>query len=198
MEIAVIGTGNIGGVLGRAFARAGHSVSFGSRSPDDNGPARDSGALVTDVASALGAAKVVVLAVPGGAVESFASEYSGALSGKLIIDCANKIGGGGPANSHDVIMKAVSGARYARAFNCLGWEVLDRPSFGGVRADMFYSCAEADKAALEELIVAVGLRPAYVGEDAHEVVDGVLPLWLVLSRSRGRHTAFRVLDDNDR
>ncbi len=31
IKVAVIGTGNIGGTLGRAFARAGHDVTFGTR-----------------------------------------------------------------------------------------------------------------------------------------------------------------------
>lgn len=35
MEIAVIGTGFIGGILGRALAGAGHQVTFGSRHPAD-------------------------------------------------------------------------------------------------------------------------------------------------------------------
>jgi predicted dinucleotide-binding enzyme len=35
VEIAVIGTGFIGGVSGGALARAGHHVTFGSRHPED-------------------------------------------------------------------------------------------------------------------------------------------------------------------
>lgn len=34
MRVAVIGTGPIGGTLGRAFARGGHQVVFGSRHPE--------------------------------------------------------------------------------------------------------------------------------------------------------------------
>jgi hypothetical protein len=53
---------------------------------------------------------------------------------------------------------------------------------------------------VETLVEAVGLRPAYLGPDQHEVVDGVLRLWfaLALGRRRGRHLAFRVLDATDR
>jgi hypothetical protein len=35
LTIAVLGTGNIGGTLGRAFAAAGHAVVLGSRHPSD-------------------------------------------------------------------------------------------------------------------------------------------------------------------
>jgi 8-hydroxy-5-deazaflavin:NADPH oxidoreductase len=34
MKIAVIGTGHVGGALGTSWARAGHEVVFGSRTPD--------------------------------------------------------------------------------------------------------------------------------------------------------------------
>jgi hypothetical protein len=62
---------------------------------------------------------------------------------------------------------------------------------------MPYAAPEADRPAVEDLIRAVGLRPVYAGDGAHEVVDGVLRLWfaLAIGQGRGRHLAFRVLDD---
>jgi 8-hydroxy-5-deazaflavin:NADPH oxidoreductase len=35
MKIAIIGTGNVGGTLGKAWAAKGHEVAFGARRPDD-------------------------------------------------------------------------------------------------------------------------------------------------------------------
>jgi 8-hydroxy-5-deazaflavin:NADPH oxidoreductase len=35
MKIAVIGTGSVGGTLGRRWAELGHAVCFGVRNPDD-------------------------------------------------------------------------------------------------------------------------------------------------------------------
>ncbi len=69
IKVAVIGTGNIGGTLGRAFARAGHDVTFGTRRPAESAQvAGDTSAKVTDVPSALTSADVILLAVPAGAV----------------------------------------------------------------------------------------------------------------------------------
>ncbi len=197
MDIAVIGTGNIGGTLGRAFARAGHQVRFGSRHPNDDPAVGDTDATVTGVAEALEGAAVVVLAVPGQTVGQFVDEHAGALDGKLVIDATNNIGGQGPANGHDVIAARVPDLRYARAFNTLGFENLGNPRFGEETADMFFSAPDADAATVTDLVTAVGLRPVYVGSDSQEIVDGVLRLWFALSRSRGRHLAFRVLDDSD-
>ena len=195
-NVAVIGTGRIGGTLGRAFARAGHQVTFGTRGPADGTAAGDSGATEAAIPGALAAADIVVLTVPGPAVAGLIAEHTGPLAGKLIIDATNKIGGDGPANSHQDAA-AVTGARYARAFNSLGVENLANPHFGTETADMIYSAPEADRQPVEDLIRAVGLRPVYAGDGAHEVVEGVLGIWFALAfgQRRGRHLAFRVLDD---
>ena len=196
MQIAVIGTGRIGGTIGRAFARAGHEVVFGSRSPGDDRAAQDSGARAADITTALGGAEVVALALPGPAVDGLLDEHAGALAGRLILDCANRVGGPGPANSHDAISSKVSGARYARVFNSLGVENLADPQFGDGPADMFFSAPEGDRATVEQLIEAVGLRPVYLGDGQQEVVDGVLRLWfaLVMGQHHSRHLAFRTLE----
>ena len=36
MRITVIGTGNVGGTLGRRWAEAGHDVTFGTRDPSSD------------------------------------------------------------------------------------------------------------------------------------------------------------------
>lgn len=196
MNVAVIGTGNVGGALGRALAGAGQRVWFGSRHPDGQ-PAGAEGAEVTTVAAALAAAEVVVLTVPGGTVAEFLGEHGAALAGKLVVDAANRIGGQGPAHSAALFAEQAPAARYARAFNTLGWENFAEPRFAGAAADLFYSCAEADRAAVAELISAVGLNPVYVGADQYDLLDGVLRLWFALAvgQQRGRHLAFKVLQD---
>ena len=199
MKIAVVGTGKIGGTLGRAFARAGHDVTFGSRSPQsDTGTPGDTAARVSDIAGAIDSADVVVLAVPGGAVAALVREHAEALGGKLVVDCANNIAGGGPANSHDTITAAAPGIRYARAFNSLGVENLTNPRYGTVVGDMFFSADESDQGTVELLVEAVGLRPVYLGDGTQELLDDLLRLWFTLSRRMGtRHLAFKVVGDPD-
>jgi predicted dinucleotide-binding enzyme len=202
LNVAVIGAGNVGGTLGRAFARAGHKVTFGVRDPADGraeAVVADSGADVGRVADALFGAEVVVLALPGNMIEAFLRQHAAALESLLIVDAANRIGGPGPAHSRDAVLAAVPTARYARAFNTVGWENFAEPRFGDTAADLFFSADEADRPLVEALISAVGLRPAYVGADQHDVVDGVLRLWFALAvgQQRGRRLAFRVLDASD-
>ena len=191
MRIGVIGTGNIGGTLGAALARAGHQVTLGSRHPQDEA-ATD--ARVADVAGALDGAEVVLLAVPAGALEEFLADHAGALAGKLVVDATNRIGAP-VANAAAQLAAAAPAARYARAFNTLGWENFADPVFDGEPADLFFSCSQADRPVLEELITGVGLRPAYLGEGNQDVVDGALRLWFALVQAGGgnRRLAFRVL-----
>lgn len=196
MRIAVIGTGKIGGTIGRAWSRAGHAVTFGARHPEANDVVGDTGATVTTIPDALAGTDVVLLALPARSVGELLSGNAAAIGGKLVIDATNQIGAA-PMNAAGQIAEAAPGVRYARAFNVLGWENFAEPLFGGVPADLFYSAPAADEATVAQLISDVGLRPAYLGEGKQDVVDGVLPLWFTLVQARGgnRRLAFRVLTD---
>jgi predicted dinucleotide-binding enzyme len=193
MAVAVIGTGNIGSTLGRAFARAGMEVRLGSRDPDAAaGASGDSGARVLTVGAALNGADVVVIAVPGSRVAEFLREHATALDGSLIVDAANRVGEPTLNSSADATV-LVPGARYARAFNSYGWEVFAQPEFDGERADLLYTAEEGDQAVVEQLIEAVGLRPVYVGPGQADVLDTVLRLMFPLFPRFGRRTALRLL-----
>ncbi len=189
MRIAVIGTGHIGGTLGRRFAAAGQDVVYGVRQETGDGPG---GLPARPVADALAGADAVVLAIPGPAVAGFAAQHGPALDGKIVVDATNSIGAA-EANSRTAIMAAAPGAHYARAFNTLGWENFAEPPAG---ASLFFAADEPAKPAVEELIRAVGLESAYVGDgSAAGTVDGLLPLWLALVKQQGgnRKVAFAVV-----
>jgi len=83
-------------------------------------------------------------------------------------------------------------ARYARAFNTLGWENFADPLPG---TDLFFASDPQARPAAEELISAIGLGPVYVGgADAAGAVDSLLGLWVALTRQNGtRKLAFRLV-----
>jgi predicted dinucleotide-binding enzyme len=195
VKVAIIGTGNIGGTIGRALARAGHQVWFGSRHPET--VEATGGATATAIGEAIGNADVVLVSVPAGAVESFLGEHGAALAGKLAIDATNNMGGSGPAHAAATFAKLAPDARYARAFNSLGWENFERPRFGDQTADLFFSTAEPAEAETAAVIEAVGLHPVYLGPDQYDLLDDVVRLWftLAIGRKGGRHLAFKVLHD---
>jgi predicted dinucleotide-binding enzyme len=95
MKIAVVGTGNVGGTLGKRWARAGHQVAFGARDPADAKVAalvRESGptARAASVPEAVRLADVVVLAVPWEAARD-AVAAAGNLRGKILVDATNPV-----------------------------------------------------------------------------------------------------------
>lgn len=186
VDIAVIGTGSIGSTLGAAWTRAGHRVRYGSRSPQ---PPES-----VAVGDAIAAAAVVLLAVPGAAVPDLLAEHGATLDGRVVVDATNHIGAE-RWNHADAYASSAPGARFARAFNSLGYELFADPMVDGVQADLFW-CGPED-AGVQELIADVGLRPVRVGGiDAIEVVDGVARLWITLVFRQGhpRRLAFRLLD----
>ena len=183
-RIAVIGSGNIGGTIGAQWRKAGHDVTFTSRSPTPP--------ETLAIPDAIANADVVLLAVPGGAVPHLLAEHGAALDGRVVIDATNDVGG--ERLHHAEAYEHAPGARFARAFNTLGFEMFAEPEVGGEVADLFW-CGPED-AGVEQLIADVGLRPVRVGDaDAIDVVDGVARLWLTLVFRQGhpRRTAFRML-----
>jgi 8-hydroxy-5-deazaflavin:NADPH oxidoreductase len=189
MRIAVIGKGNIGGSLGGKWLAAGHDVVYGARDGSGEGPG---GAPVRGIGDALKDADVVVLAVPGQVVADVVTEHGAALAGKTVIDAVNRIGAP-EFDSRAIIADAAPQARYVRAFNSLGWENFADPMPG---TNMFFAADPDARAIAEELIKAVGLEPAFLGDaTATATVDGLLPLWFALVQQNGgnRRVALRII-----
>jgi len=202
MKISILGAGNIGGTIGRKWAAQGHEVVFGVRDPNSARVkallnAIEGTASAAAVAAAVNGAEVVLLAIPGQAVESTLAALGGKLDGKIIIDATNNVGR--PVmNSLAAVRAHAPGARLFRAFSNLGWENFAEPVFGGVQADLFY-CGDSGQArtTVEKLIADVGLRPVYVGDlDQAPVIDSLTRLWfaLALQQGHGRHMAFKMLN----
>jgi predicted dinucleotide-binding enzyme len=191
MRIAVIGKGNIGGSLGSKWRAAGHDVVYGTRDGSGEGPG---GAPLRGIGDALKDADVVLLAVPGQVVPDVVSEHRAALAGKTVIDAVNRIGAP-EFDSRAIIADAAPQARYVRAFNTLGWENFVNPLPG---TDLFFAADPAARTTAEELIEAVGLRPAFVGDaGATATVDALLPLWFALVQQNGgnRRLALRMVTE---
>ena len=197
--VAVLGAGNIGATLAGKWAAAGHTVVIGTRDPNGEGVrarAERVGAGLATHAEAVAGADVVLFALPGGAMDEAVGALASQLDGKVVIDATNNLGGQ-DMNSVGIITGHAPGAKVARAFNSLGWENFDDPTFGSVKADLLWCGPEGDAAAqVEQLISDVGLRPVRVGDiDQLATVDMVASLWfaLALGQGWGRQLAFKVL-----
>ncbi|ARX84230.1 NADPH-dependent F420 reductase [Streptomyces alboflavus] len=90
MRIALIGTGNVGRALAKAWAAAGHDVVLGSRDPAAKEDlAKELGVPVVGLAAAAEHGEAVVNVTPGTeSVATLRTAGATALAGKLLIDIA--------------------------------------------------------------------------------------------------------------
>lgn len=201
MNIAVLGIGNIGGTLGKKWAKAGHQVMGGVR--DVNAPkvqaflTSDNNLTIGTVEQAIALGEVILFALPGTAVEAVVEAHAAALNEKIIIDATNNIRAE-EVNSIRIFTTRTPQAKIFRAFNSLGWENFAEPQFGNLQADMFYCGSEDGQArqVVEQLIADIGLKPVCIGDlEQVAILDGVLRLWfaLAMGQKMGRHLAFKVL-----
>jgi predicted dinucleotide-binding enzyme len=201
LRIAVLGAGKIGGTLGRKWTAAGHQVTYGVRDPQtaDAQALRQSGdqVMVGQIGETLATdPRVVLMAVPGGAMEATITAHAEQLNGRVIIDAANRMGSD-RTDSWTLFQTHTPAAQIYRAFNTYGYENFANPTFVGVQADLFYAGPEgASLTLVEQLIRDIGLRPVRIGgADQIPAVDALLRVWFALARARGRRLAFKMLTD---
>lgn len=191
-SIAIIGTGRVAAALGPRFAALGHEVVYGSREPDrsevrDLVRATGARASAATPAAAARDAAIVVLAVPGTAVESVVRGL-GDLAGKVIIDPTNvtRRAADGlmehsvePSNAQ-VIQALAPSARVVKAFNTLSAQTMADPNSAGGPITIPIVGDDADaKARVAELVEGIGFEAMDLGplRYAH-VVEGMLVVWI--------------------
>src|SRR6476619_7383608 len=94
VKIGVIGSGHIGGTIGGLWVKAGHSILFSSRHPEELKPLTDKlGPLAKGgtVSEALDFGSVILVAVPYKAIPELAKDYGPKFAGKIVIDPSNAI-----------------------------------------------------------------------------------------------------------
>jgi 8-hydroxy-5-deazaflavin:NADPH oxidoreductase len=173
-KIAIIGTGNVGAALGPEFAALGHTIVYGSRTPNEQ-DVKDlvaktgRGATATTQPEAV----IVVLAVPGNLAVQI-TQSLGDLSGKVILDPTNRVNRSSPDGyaNHDVpggsnaelIQAAAPGAKVVKAFNTLNWtKMVDPASSGGPVSIPIVGDDAAARATVAQLVKGMGLEPVDFG-----------------------------------
>jgi len=156
MKIAVLGAGNVGGTLGKAFASAGHNIFFGVPNPDDekNKKLIDSispnNVSVGTVADAVHSADVVVLATPWNAARA-ALQSADNVADKIVIDCTNPLKEdlsglviGQTTSAAEQVATWAVGAKVCKAFNQTGFQNMANPKFSSGNAVMFVCGNDSD------------------------------------------------------
>jgi predicted dinucleotide-binding enzyme len=205
MRIAIIGAGNVGGSLGHAFARLGHSIVFGVRDPggaDARSLAKSAGATLTDPADAVRGADLVVLAVPGG-VAVQAARSLGDLAGAIVLDTTNPVGPGllptqdeRGRSQAERLAEVLPGARLVKGFHTLAAEHMGNGRLGGQRIALFL-CGDdaAAKSTVAGLAEGLGFEPVDVGGlDRARLTEPLALVWVTLAMRQGlgRNIAFTL------
>lgn len=158
MNIAIIGTGNIGTGLAKTFGRTVHGVVVAGAAPQDGQElasklSSEQGIIVqaADVVTAVKLAEVIFFAVPFGAVEQIASAAD--FSGKIVVDVTNPIKEdfsglmiGFETSAAEEIAKALPQAQVVKGFNTVFAQVYDQGlEFSGRKVPVFLA-SDADDA----------------------------------------------------
>jgi 8-hydroxy-5-deazaflavin:NADPH oxidoreductase len=172
MRIAVIGVGNVGSALARAFREAGHTVVVSSRHASHArrvAEELDVAAASCNRAAAENA-EMVVLAVPARALVSVLDETAECLDGVIVVDPTN------PSDDAEAILRASAslaeavfllapGARVVKAFNTVLASRLNDPVISGIPLDGFYAGDDGPaKKVVADLLADMGFRPIDTGE----------------------------------
>jgi predicted dinucleotide-binding enzyme len=208
MRIAILGSGNVGGTLGRKWANVGHEVAFGVRdvmkgaAAVKGGDALPPGARVTSVRDAVQGAEVLVLATPWAAVAAALREAA-VPDGMIVIDATNPIApgftldeGANSASGAERIQAMVPTARVVKAFNTTGFANMAEPVYDGAKSVMFYAGNDVPaKQVVHTLVDAIGFEAIDAGALVRSrELEHLALLWIGLAfGGMGRDFAFRLV-----
>jgi len=185
--IAIVGTGNVGGALGRRLAEQGHRIIYGSRTPDSAAvralvAETGRGAAAEEPAAAAAAAEVVILAVRAEAIEGVVAGL-GDLSGKIVVDPTNPriTAADGyrdfafDGSNAERVQRLAPGASVVKAFSTLGARTMLDPSVArGPVTVPVVGDDRAAKAVVVELARSIGLEGLDVGPLRHaRILEGL-------------------------
>jgi len=176
LRIGTIGAGRIGGTVGGLWVRAGHPVMFSSKDASEGKALADKlgpPARAGSVEEAIAFGDVIFLAVPYGAMPDIGREYAAALKGKIVLDAGNAVSArDGPIADEAeregigrTTQKYLPGARIVRAFNTIGYTILQAEA-GRAEPRLPIPIAGDDDEAVRiagELVRDAGFEPVVAG-----------------------------------
>jgi len=177
-KIGIVGSGHIGGTLGKLLAKAGYEVLYSSRHPDtlkDLVKASGPKACAGTVSEAATFGEVVVLSLPLKALPELGAEVKAALKGKIVIDTSNpyperdgeiaREARKEPGGMGAFVARLLPEARIVRAFNSVYYEDLKKTR--NVRGEMIGIPIAGDDeeglSVVSKLVEDAGLDPVVVG-----------------------------------
>lgn len=201
MNIAIIGTGNVGGALATNWSNKGHTINLGVNDKNHfkgTELLKNENTQLYSIQDAVAKSKVILIATPPAAIFEII-EKMGDVSGKIIIDATNAIRQAPEPYKtvyHCVIDKTK--AEVVKCFNSTGFENMINPVYNGVGIDMFMAGDSdmAKKVALQ-LAIDAGFSSCidFGKSEKVELLEKFALAWinLAIMQGMGRNIAFKVI-----
>src|SRR5919198_1328392 len=203
-RIGVLGSGDVGRVLGRGFAAAGHAVKLGSRDPDSEKLREwleDAGenARTGTFADAAQFAEIAIFAtVRTGARNALDLAGPLNLAGKVVVDCTNpldftrgmppRLALAGADSGGEQVQRWLPKSRVVKCFNVVGSPHMVNPSFPDGKPTMFVAGNdEAAKRTVSDLCVELGWPPSLDvgGIEASRYLEAMAMVWVSVFAQSG-------------
>jgi NADPH-dependent F420 reductase len=205
MKIGIIGTGDVGGTLGKSWRQRKHDVMFGVRNLQSQNVQRlaqiDKNLIFGNINDAMAFGDVILFAIPWTSIEETVRGRN--LSGKIVIDPTNPLTPDlrqlalDDSSVAERIADLAKGAKVVKAFNTIGAQTLNNLIFGSNRADLFL-CGDdtPSKRVVGELAADIGFDVVDIGSLANaRMLENLALLWieLALRQELGPNIAFKLL-----
>lgn len=203
MNIAIIGTGNVGGALAGKLADAGHKVILGVRDVNNfkGEELLSLGKTITakPIADAVKESEAIIIAATPESVKSIA-ESIGDVSGKVIIDAMNSVFTKPESfsNTTEALLNLTNCKDIVKCFNTTGFENMVDTKYGDYNIDMFMAGDSVKgKELARKLSSDIGYEQCYDfgGNDKFELIEQFAMSWINLAiiQGQGRNIAFKIL-----
>jgi predicted dinucleotide-binding enzyme len=203
MNIAIIGTGTVGGALATKWANKGHRIFLGVKDRSNfkgKELLQNPNTSVHYVSEAVEAAEIILVATPAMAAVDVAKSL-GNTTGKIIIDSMNVVMGRGPAgfsNTAEAILANTQTQSVIKCFNTTGFNNMENPQYGELAIDAFMAGNDASaKEKVRQLALDAGFATCYDvgGNDKFQLMEQFAFFWinLAMMQGQGRNIGFKLL-----
>lgn len=212
MQIGVLGSGDVGQVLGAGFAKLGHKVMLGTRDPGKE-KIRDwvartgHGVAAGTFAQAAAFGEVIILATLwGGTEDAIRLADPKNFAGKVVIDATNPLefSPGGPPrltightdSAGERVQRWLPQARVVKAFNTVGNAHMINPQFPGGPPDMVICGNDAAaKKTVTDLLASIGWPAIDIGGiEGSRYLEPLAMVWIIHAiNTKTSNHAFKFL-----
>ena len=201
MNIAIIGTGNVGGALATNWSKKGHTINLGVQDKNyfkGQELLKNKNTSVYSINEAVAKSDVILIATPPSAIFEIIGQM-GDVSEKIIIDATNAVmKSPEPYKTVYHALADKTNAEIVKCFNTTGFENMLNPIYNGEAVDMFMAGDnEKAKSVARQLALECGFDTCidFGKSDKVELLEKFALSWinLAIMQGQGRDIAFKVV-----